>query len=620
MSEFVIGINGGGTHTDLIAVRRDRHILARAEAGPANYHNVGISAVRETLHAAIADLIRRGGQPPGDLIAIGAGLAGLDRQPDHAQFEAIFGEICPGVPVALDNDAIVALIAGAGRPVGVVEICGTGSIGYGLNAAGERARCGGWGYHIDPGSGYMIGHHILLEIGRADDGVTGPTALTDRILTRLGLQSPSDLIGWMYAPERRVPDFAALAVEAVRASESDRPDVTAIGILVNAADALAQDAITIARRLRFTEPFPLVLSGTLLIRSTVLRERFIEAVQTVMPHAVPVVETPESPHDPMFGAALMALARVGEPWPDSMSLKLPPTRRITERRNRLTVDIATRPTLDLVRMMNIEDRRLAAQITPELPQIAALIDAAAARFITGGRLIMAGAGTSGRLAVLDAVECRPTFGVSSDQVIGLIAGGTSAVTGSIEGAEDSETGGRAAIVELKVGVADTVIGIAASGSTPYVQGVLREATERVALTGAIVNVPDSPVAALAQYPIVLPVGPEVIMGSTRLRAGTAQKLALNMLTTGIMVRAGRTFGNLMTDVQMSNAKLKGRARVIVSEATGLSETMAAALLDQCYGEIKTAIAAHLLSVAPDEARRRLALVNGDLNRLDWPLT
>ena len=110
------------------------------------------------------------------------------------------------------------------------------------------------------------------------------------------------------------------------------------------------------------------------------------------------------------------------------------------------------------------------------------------------------------------------------------------------------------------------------------------------------------------------------MGSTRLRAGTAQKLALNMLTTGIMVRAGRTFGNLMTDVQMSNAKLKGRARVIVSEATGLSETMAAALLDQCYGEIKTAIAAHLLSVAPDEARRRLALVNGDLNRLDWPLT
>ncbi len=615
MAEFVIGINGGGTHTDLIAVSRDRRLLARAEAGPANYNNVGISAVRETLHRAISELIQRSGQPQSDLIAVGAGLAGLDRRPDHEQFEAIFGEICPGVPVALDNDAIVALIAGAGRPLGVVEICGTGSIGYGVNAAGERARCGGWGYRIDPGSGYMIGHHILLEIGRAADGVTQPTTLTDRVLTRLGLGAPSELLAWMYAPERKIPDFAALAVEAVRASEVDPPDVTAIGILVNAADALAQDAITTARHLHFAEPFPLVLSGTLLIRSKILRERFIESVQTVIPHAVPMVETADAPHDPMFGAALMALARIGEPWPDSAPLKAAPARRITEQRNRLTDHISSRPTLDLVRLMNIEDQRIAVQIAPQLSQIAALIDAAAERFKAGGRLIMAGAGTSGRLAVLDAVECRPTFGVSSEQVIGLIAGGPGAVTGSIEGAEDSEADGRAAIAELNVSTKDTVIGVAASGSTPYVQGILREAAERGALTGAIVNVPNSPVAALAQHPIVLPVGPEVIMGSTRLRAGTAQKLALNMLTTGVMVRAGRTFDNLMTDVQMSNDKLKGRARVIVSEATGLSETEAADLLDQCDGEIKTAIAAHLLAITPEAARRHLAEVSGDLNRL-----
>src|SRR5579864_9100667 len=231
MTAFVIGINGGGTHTDLIAVSRDRRILARAGAGPANFRNIGIAAARDTLRTAITDVIRRSGQPASDLIAIGAGLAGVDRPDDHVQFEAIFNEICPGVPLALDNDGIVGLIAGAGRPIGVVVICGTGSIGYGLNAAGERARSGGWGYRIDQGSGYWIGRQILLSLERAYDGVTGPTALTDRVVARLGLRSPPDLIEWVYAPERGVPDFAALAVEAVRASEADPPDLAATGIL-----------------------------------------------------------------------------------------------------------------------------------------------------------------------------------------------------------------------------------------------------------------------------------------------------------------------------------------------------------------------------------------------------
>ena len=180
MTAFVIGINGGGTHTDLIAVSRDRRILARAEAGPANHHNIGIAAARDTLRTAINDVIRRSGQPSSDLIAIGAGLAGVDRPADHVQFEAIFGEICPGVPLALDNDGVVALIAGAGRPIGVVEICGTGSINYGLNAAGERARYGGRGYRVDQGSGYWIGLEILLAIWRAYDGATGPTSLLTR--------------------------------------------------------------------------------------------------------------------------------------------------------------------------------------------------------------------------------------------------------------------------------------------------------------------------------------------------------------------------------------------------------------------------------------------------------
>ena len=228
---------------------------------------------------------------------------------------------------------------------------------------------------------------------------------------------------------------------------------------------------------------------------------------------------------------------------------------------------------------------------------------------------MLGAGTSGRLAVLDAVECRPTFSITADQVIGVIAGGNQAITHSIEGAEDDESGGRAALAMLNIVETDTVIGIAASGSTPFVIGALKAAGERAALTGAIVNVPDSPIAAMVQHPIQLAVGPEVIMGSTRLRAGTAQKLVLNMLTTGAMVRVGRTFGNLMTDMQASNNKLQGRARVIVSEATGVDDRMAGDLLVHSDGEIKTAIAMSLLNVPAAEARERLIAIGGNLNEL-----
>lgn len=231
---------------------------------------------------------------------------------------------------------------------------------------------------------------------------------------------------------------------------------------------------------------------------------------------------------------------------------------------------------------------------------------------------MLGAGTSGRLAVLDAVECLPTFGVSQATVMGILAGGPGALLGSIEQAEDDEADGHAQLAALGVNALDSVIGIAASGSTPFVIGALREAAKREALTAAIANTVKAPIHALAHYPLAAPVGAEVIMGSTRLRAGTAQKMILNMLTTGVMVRAGRTFGNLMTDMQSSNSKLRGRAQLIVAEATGLPIDQAAALLERCAGEMKTAVAAQLLNIDAAEARLRLARVQGNLNVLVAP--
>jgi N-acetylmuramic acid 6-phosphate etherase len=196
-----------------------------------------------------------------------------------------------------------------------------------------------------------------------------------------------------------------------------------------------------------------------------------------------------------------------------------------------------------------------------------------------------------------------------------MAGGSGAFTGAVEAAEDSESGGRLAVATLNVGSLDSVIGVAASGSTPYVKGLLREAAERGALTGSIACAPNAPISGLAQHPIEVVTGPEVITGSTRLKAGTAQKMVLNMITTGVMVRVGRTFNNLMTDMRITNAKLSERAVVIVSEATGLPMAEARTLLERCNGEMKTAIVCALKSVAPDEARQRLAEAKGNLNQI-----
>ncbi len=283
---------------------------------------------------------------------------------------------------------------------------------------------------------------------------------------------------------------------------------------------------------------------------------------------------------------------------------------ITEARNPATNHIDTLPTLEMVRLINAEDARVAPAVTAELPAIAQAIDRIAERMRAGGRLIYIGAGTSGRLGVLDAAECPPTFSVPADRVVGLIAGGRRALYESVEGAEDDPDAGARDVAELGVGPADSVVGIAASGRTPYVLGGLAEARRRGALViGLACNRP-CPLEELADIMIAPLVGPEVITGSTRLKAGTAQKMVLNMLSTGVMIRLGKTFGNLMVDVQPTNSKLRARARRIVASACNLPADEAAALLERCGGEVKTAIVCALLGVTADEARQRLAAAGG----------
>ena len=283
---------------------------------------------------------------------------------------------------------------------------------------------------------------------------------------------------------------------------------------------------------------------------------------------------------------------------------------LTEEGNPLRKDIDTLPTLDMLTLINAEDQKVALAVRDELPRIAAAVEAITVRMQRGGRLIYIGAGTSGRLGVLDASECPPTFGTPPELVVGLIAGGPTALTDAVEGAEDDREGGAREIAELDVNETDSVIGIAASGRTPYAIGGLQEAKTRGALTVSIACNRPSPLGELAELSITLVVGPEVVSGSTRLKAGTAQKMVLNMISTGVMIHLGKTYSNLMVDVQPTNIKLRQRALRMVAEATGLDAPQAAEILSACGGEVKTAIVAILAGVSPEVARIRLRETGG----------
>lgn len=283
---------------------------------------------------------------------------------------------------------------------------------------------------------------------------------------------------------------------------------------------------------------------------------------------------------------------------------------LTEQANPFTRNIDIVPTIEMVRLINQEDARVAAAVAIELEHIARAIDAIADRMKRGGRLIYVGAGTSGRLGVLDASECPPTFSTPPELVVALLAGGKRAITDAVEGAEDDAEAGAKQIAALNVTENDSVVGVAASGGTPYVLGGIAEARKRGALTVSVACNRPSKLEEAVEIGIAPLVGPEVIAGSTRLKAGTAQKLVLNMLSTGAMIKLGKTFGNLMVDVQPTNVKLRDRARNIVAQACGISTERAAQILEACAGEVKTAIVAELAGVSPEIARQRLEQAGG----------
>jgi N-acetylmuramic acid 6-phosphate etherase len=288
---------------------------------------------------------------------------------------------------------------------------------------------------------------------------------------------------------------------------------------------------------------------------------------------------------------------------------------LTEAPNPRSANIDQLSTLDILQVINAEDATVAAAVRRVLPAIARAVDTITGRLREGGRLLYIGAGTSGRLGVLDAVECVPTFSISPDMVEGILAGGDIALTQPVEGAEDDHDAGYAKLIEIGVSARDAVVGIAASGRTPYVIGALKAANERGAATVAITCNEPAPMLDLAQLPIAVVVGPEIIAGSTRLKSGTAQKMILNMISTASMIRLGKVYGNLMVDVKVTNQKLAQRARGIVCKVTGVSDDEAARLLEQTHNEVKPAIVMALLDITAAAARARLAAAGGMLRQV-----
>ncbi len=282
----------------------------------------------------------------------------------------------------------------------------------------------------------------------------------------------------------------------------------------------------------------------------------------------------------------------------------------TEHRNPNTMNLDQMSTLEIITEMNREDALIPGMIAPHLPKIGQVIDYAIEAISNGGRIIYMGAGTSGRLGVLDAAECPPTFGVSPDVVVGLIAGGSGAFIKALEGAEDSKDFAKQDLVNLNVNSKDIVIGLAASGRTPYVIGGLEYANTLGCHTAAISNTTESAIGAVAQIAIDVPVGAEVLTGSTRLKSGTAEKMILNMISTATMVGLGKAYHNLMVDVMQTNEKLRNRAENIVMEATGVEREEARKAIDLAKGSCKVAITMILAGCGYDEALSRLDTAKG----------
>jgi N-acetylmuramic acid 6-phosphate etherase len=606
-----LGIEGGGTRTVAVAANLRMQCLQRLEAGPANLRLLSDAQLVRHLRGLASALPRPA--------ALTIGLAGARAESDRQRIRDAAGKVWPSVPCRATNDLETALMAAeTTRPRGasarevaqpiaarVLILSGTGSCCYGQARHGQTAKAGGWGHLLgDRGSGYEIGLRALQAVIAQLDHTGNWPRLGTRLLRSLQLNEPEQLIGWAQAAGKT--EMAALAVEVFAAAS--RGDRLARELLAAAADSLARDAVACARRLaRQDAAVQFVLAGGVLLKQPAFSAQVAVRLRQLWPGARVTPLRRES----VWGAVELARQWFDSTTPQgsapgskrrrsAQSVSVEPQPRLTqtllasptEQRNPRSMNLDKMPLGAAIGLMLREDARIPAALAKERPLIERLIRLVVRAFRRGGRLFYVGAGTSGRLGVLDASECPPTFQTDPEMVQGIMAGGQQALWSSIEGAEDEPASGAAAVTFRGVTRRDVVVGIAASGRTPFVWGALREARRRGAATAMLCFNPNAPIPADARPTVLIApsVGPEILTGSTRLKAGTATKLVLNIITTLAMVQLGKVVSNLMVDVKASNEKLRDRATRITQALTSADYAAARAALEGTGWKIKRACA------------------------------
>jgi len=568
----ILGIEGGGTKTEWALLDETGRELRMGALPAANLRLIGDDDLLDILHVL-----------PKEATHVGAFLAGCADAADRKRLEALVQAVWPAAVVAVGGDRESGFATAFGDADGIAVIAGTGSAVTG-RCRGRIDKAGGWGHLLgDTGSGYQLAMTALRFVLSNYDISRTSDLLSQGILRMLALNRLEDLVAWAANADKM--SVAKLTPMVFQAAKEGHPEM--IAAVQNGAHVLAEYTRVVARRLECEAPEVRLLGG-LFEHHREYAEFYIDYAGDLIPGAKVAV----CARSGALGAAWLAsrispesAANPLQEAPDPSELAA----AATEQRNTRSAHMDKFATPELVDLFIREEQEVTRALAEARDALATAVDLVAAALQAGGRLFYTGAGTSGRLGVLDASEIPPTFGASPDLIQGIIAGGVSALHSAAEGAEDQPEAGELAIVGRGVRAGDVVCGIAASGRTPFVLGALRRARSLGAKTILLTCNPARKKTEPWDVEIDLATGPELITGSTRLKAGTATKVALNILSTCAMVRLGKVRGNLMIDVRATNAKLRDRAVRLVSELRACSREEARARLTDAQWSVRAAL-------------------------------
>jgi N-acetylmuramic acid 6-phosphate etherase len=575
VSERILGVEGGGTKTAWVLVEHEGdslRVLDQGKLPPSNFRLVSPERLRAIFE-----------QIPPDANRVGMFLAGCATEEDRNLLTKLCRQVWPNAKILAGSDRDSGLAAALGRGDGIAVNAGTGASVTGRR--GDRIeKAGGWGHILgDAGGGYFLSLQALRFILREYDLHRGEAQFTATILRALSLNSRDELVRWAQTADKM--DVAGLAPVVFECAMNG--DESVMKIVDEAAGVLSEYTAAVATRLGLLAP-KVILLGGLFQRDGV----YVHAFKRKLKKNLSDARISMSEQSPELGAAWLASQRDEHAAVTTAALETETASLAgasTEQRNLRSENLEKLSARELVELFVEEESFVQDALRKEAASLARAIEMVTKAMRNGGRLFYVGAGTSGRLGVLDASEIPPTFGASPSQVQGIIAGGITALSRSVEGAEDEGGSGALAIEERGVGSADIVCGITASGRAPFVLGALAEAKKRGAQTILLCCNPERSRGEGCDLEIDLPTGPELLTGSTRLKAGTATKIALNIISTGAMVALGKVRGNLMIDLTISNTKLRDRAIRLVAELAKCDASEAAQRLELHHWNVRAAL-------------------------------